>query len=132
MSIVTTTIQPTPTSTLKRRLRQHPLIAYFVLAFAESWLLVLPMTLSRNFGVGLRPYNLPEALALLLVILASFIGPTVAAIIVTAATEGRASVWRLLKRCIQWRVGPQWYLVAVGAILTIWLLGYSAVVGPGL
>jgi hypothetical protein len=65
-------------------------------------------------------------------LLGTFIGPTAAALIVIGVTEGRAGVVRLLKRCIQWRVRPRWYLVALGANLLIWLLAYTALMGPGL
>ena len=56
-------------------------------------------------------------------------GPTLAALIVTGVTEGRAGVKQFLKRFIQWRVGLPWYLVALFIMLIIWRLGYTAVVG---
>ena len=124
---------PTPAASGIRRLAAgQPLASYFALTFALSWGLVLPMTLSRNIGVGLLPYDLPDALGIALYVLASFVGPTVAALVVTGLTEGRAGVSALLRRTLQWRVGPQWYLVALLANLSIWLLAYSAVLGPGL
>jgi len=110
----------------------HPLTAYFALAFALTWALVLPMTFSRNLGVGLLPYELPDALGILLFVLASFVGPTVAALTVAGAGEGRAGVAALLRRTLQWRVGPQWYLLALLANLTIWVVAYSLALGPGL
>src|SRR5690349_14987997 len=100
-------------SVVKRLIANHPLTAYFVLAFGLMWLFALPLAFSRNQGSGLLPYDLSEALGNVLFLLATFSGPTVAALIVTGATEGRAGVWRLLKRCIQWRVRPQWYMVAL-------------------
>jgi hypothetical protein len=88
------------------------------------------MTLSRNIGIGLLPYDLPDALGLVLFILASLIGPNVAALVVTGLTEGRAGVRALLRRIVQWRVAPRWYLVALFANMVIWTATYSAALGP--
>lgn len=126
---VTGVAMPTPWARLAR---QRPLASYFTLAFALTWALVLPLTLSQNFGVGWLPYVLPDLLGFALYVLASFVGPTVAALIVTGLSEGRAGVRALLRRTVRWRVGPQWYLVALLANLVIWLLAYSAVLGPAL
>jgi membrane protease YdiL (CAAX protease family) len=128
-----TTITPAAApAPLRRLVASHPLSSYFALSFALSWGLVLPMTFSRNIGLGLLPYDLPDAVGIVLYILASFVGPTVAALVVLGLTEGRAGVWALLRRTVQWRVGPQWYLVALLANLNIWTLAYSAVLGTGL
>jgi membrane protease YdiL (CAAX protease family) len=126
-----TTTQPAA-SPLKQGIIRHPLVAFFVLAFAISWSTVFPLALSRNVGVGLLPYDLPDAVTTALYLVASFIGPSLAAVIVLATTEGRPGVTRLLKRCVQWRVQPRWYVVALSANLLIWLLSYSALIGPRL
>jgi membrane protease YdiL (CAAX protease family) len=108
------------------------LTAYFVLAFGLMWLFALPLALSRNHGNGLLDYDLSETAGNVLFLLATFSGPTVAALIVTGMTEGRAGIKRLLKRIVQWRVAPQWYLVALLINLLIWLLAYTALIGPQL
>src|SRR5262245_31674024 len=90
------------------------------------WLFALPLALSRTHGSGLLPYDLTETAGNAPYLLATFSGPTVAALIVTSMTEGRAGINRLLKRCVQWRVAPQWYLVALGINMLIWLLAYTA------
>jgi membrane protease YdiL (CAAX protease family) len=124
---------PTPADTpVKRLIAGHPLTAYFVLAFGLMWLFALPLALSRNQGSGLLDYDLSETAGNVLFLLATFSGPTVAALIVTGMTEGRAGLKRLLKRCVQWRVRPQWYLVALSINLLIWLLAYTALIGPQL
>lgn len=127
-----TTTTPERTPPLRQLAASYPLTSYFALSFALSAGLVLPISLSRNIGAGLLPYDLPDALGLALYILASFVGPTAAALVVTGLAEGRAGVRALLRRVAQWRVGPRWYLVALLANLLIWLLAYSAVLGPGL
>ena len=123
---------PTKASPLGLRslLHRHPLVAYFILAYGLMWLFAVPMAVSRNAGAGLLPYDLPAGLDNLLFLLATFSGPTVAALIVTGLTEGRGGVGRLLKRIVQWRTRPHWYLVALGINLLIWLLSYSVLMGP--
>ena len=107
MSTVTTTSQSATSSPLRRLIKRHPLVAFFVLAFAWSWIMFLPVLLARN-GVGLLPFTLPvdsfQAIA-------AFTGPTLAAFIVTAATSGAAGLRQLLRRIVQWRVGFGWYLL---------------------
>ncbi|MEZ4662690.1 MAG: type II CAAX endopeptidase family protein [Caldilineaceae bacterium] len=41
-------------------------------------------------------------------------GPFIAALVVLAVTEGKPGLKTLLRRIVHWRVGWQWYLVALG------------------
>jgi membrane protease YdiL (CAAX protease family) len=129
MATITTTARPATVAPLKRLISAHPLVAYFVLAFTCMWIPVLPLTLSRNAGIGLLPYDLPSVLMNVLLMLTVISGPTLAAMTVTGVTEGRTGVKQLLTRCIQWRVGLPWYLVALFSMLIVWLLAYTAIVG---
>jgi len=64
-----------------------------------------------------------------LFIVGTFMEPTLAAFLITAATGGRAGVRRLLQRYIQWRMSARWYLaVFAGPILMI-IIGLSAWLG---
>jgi len=119
MATVTRATATPADSGIKRLVSAHPLTAYFVLAFGLMWLFVMPLGLSHSHGSGVLPYNLSEGLGNALSLLGTFIGPTVAALMVTGVTEGRAGVRRLLKRFVQWRVAPRWYLVALGINLLI-------------
>jgi uncharacterized protein len=94
--------------------RRYPLIAFFVLAFALSWWAwpLYYFDLSPNPIIGF--------------------GPFLAALVVLALTEGRSGVGRLLRRMVRWRVGLQWYAVALllpivvtlaSAALNVFLLG---------
>ena len=76
--------------------RRHPLIAYFVLAYAGSWLVWAFDVLSLD-GLALLPFHAPASY-LFIIGLGTFTGPTVAAFTVTALTEGRAGVDRLAAR----------------------------------
>ena len=128
MSTPTATQQPTPSSSLKRLINRHPLVAYFVLAFAGTWIPLLPLVLSQD-GIGLLAFRLPDVAAGVLFILSGFTGPTLAAFIVTAATSGKAGVRHLLRRYVQWRVGVHWYLLVLFGYPIVFLLGASVVLG---
>ncbi|MBB4689514.1 CPBP family intramembrane glutamic endopeptidase [Amycolatopsis jiangsuensis] len=103
---------------------RRPLLSFFVLTITLSWLAWVPYVLSRN-GLGVWHFTFPgEALGsqLLGVLPGAYLGPIASALIVTAATEGRAGlrVWR--RRMTNFRVRWYWYLVvllAVPAALTL-------------
>ena len=95
-------------------MRRYPLAAFFVLAFALSWWpwILYSFDLVPNPIVGF--------------------GPFLAALVVLGITEGRSGVVGLLRRMVRWRVGLQWYAVALllpivvtltAAVLNIFLLG---------
>ena len=75
--------------------RSHPLISFFLLAYALSW-----------WGPILYVFNhdLPPV--------ASF-GPFLAALAVLAVTRGKSGVVSLLRSMVRWRVGLLWYAVAL-------------------
>jgi membrane protease YdiL (CAAX protease family) len=94
--------------------RRYPLTAFFVLACALSW---WPWIL---YSVGLSPTPIVG------------VGPFLAALLVLAVTEGKSGVVGLLRRMVRWRVGIQWYAVAIllpivvilaAAALNVFLLG---------
>jgi len=107
-------------------LATHPLTFYFIIAFAGSWLIWLPLALSED-GTGLLPFSSPLLLATFG--FAAFLGPVLSAFVMTGATEGRAGIGRLLRRFVLWRVGLGWYLfVLLGAPS---ILALAAVLLPG-
>ena len=80
-------------------LRRHPVLAYFGLACAIFWGCIGLGFLDRfHFWVPIL-----GALA-----------PAVAAIVVTGAGSGEPAVRALVGQLGRWRVGPGWYLVALG------------------
>jgi uncharacterized protein len=98
-------------------IRRHPLISFFVLAYALSW---WPIAF---YAAGLSPSTI-----------ISF-GPFLAALVVLAATQGKTGVVGLLRRIVRWRVGLRWYAVALllpvvvtaaAAALNVLLLGAKA------
>lgn len=133
MSTIATTSQPATSSLLKRLITSHPLVAYFVIAYVGTWAFLSPFALSRNVnGLGLLPFTLPDVAFLIAFVLGTLAGPALASLTVTAVTSGRAGVGRLLRRCIQWRVGIGWYLIAIFGFLLVYLVGYSVFYGMDL
>jgi len=133
MSTTTTTSQPAASSPLKRLIVRHPLVAYFVIAYVGTWAFLLPFALSRNVnGLGLLPFTLPDVAFLIAFVLGTLAGPALSSLTVTAVTSGRAGVGQLLRRCVQWRVGIGWYLIAIFGFLLIFLVGYSVFYGVNL
>jgi membrane protease YdiL (CAAX protease family) len=97
-------------------LRRHPLIGFFVLANGFSWLALLLLG-----GWLVLPAQL--------VVLVFTVGPTAAALTVTAATEVRRGLRDLLGRAVLWRVGLHWYAVALIGIPLVVVA--AALVVPG-
>ena len=85
-------------------LARHPLTFFFIFAYAFTWLVAwMPLVLSKD-GAGLLSYRSPIGFYATLAI-ASFVGPSLSAFIMTGVTEGREGVGRLLRQLVMWRVG---------------------------
>ena len=110
---------------LQQVMRKHPLFFFFLMAYAFSWIISIPYVLSL-WGILPGGFNL----AFLLFALKAFAGPTLAAIIMTSITEGRAGLLRLRHRITQWRAGWQWYLFILVGIPALILLGIIIQPGP--
>jgi uncharacterized protein len=111
---------------IKAMLARHPLVSFFVIAYAGTWLFELPYVLSE-YGAGLLPTRSPVLLWTTPVSI--FMGPFLSAFIMTGVTEGREGVHRFLRRFVLWRVGFRWYLFVIVGIPVIAVL--SVVVIPG-
>ncbi len=87
-----------------RAMRQHPLLAFFILAFGFTWAIEIPMQAWQiaplQFLVGWMP--------------------GLAALFVTGMIEGRSGMRALLRTLFIWRVGVQWYVVALFGFLVVW------------
>ena len=71
-------------SHIKAVLARHPLVSYFLIAFAFSWLLFLPGPLMYYGVLNLNP----SVLGVLGI--AGLLGPIFSGFVMTATTEGRA------------------------------------------
>lgn len=87
--------------------RRHPVLSYFVLAYALSWswdLLMIARGADVRMGVG-WPTDLP-----------ALMGPAAAAVVVTAVVDGRAGLADLGRRVARWRTGWRWWGVVAGTL----------------
>jgi membrane protease YdiL (CAAX protease family) len=96
-----------------RLLRQYPLISYFVIAYA--W------TAAYDLLVQARFEDVPS--------FPRDFGPSLAALVVTAATAGTPGIRRLLGRIVLWRVGVRWYLFTILCLPALYTLGILVVPG---
>jgi uncharacterized protein len=84
---------------------RYPLIAFFAIAYSLTWIgWIMP---DRIYTGTLLSGMLAVPFLLLVP------GPLYAALIVTAATEGRSGVAALLRKFTIWRVGWGWFAVAL-------------------
>ncbi len=125
----TTESRPDSPPLLKRMVIARPLAAFFVLAFVGGWIVLLPTVLFES-GFGIVPISLPAPAVMLFFIPAAMAGPTLAAFFVTGLVEGKGGVRKLLRRrVLRWRVGIQWYLVALFGVPVVYLVAASLVLG---
>ncbi len=96
---------------------RHPLIAYFGLSYALSWLIWAPLWLPA-LGIEASP-RLPYHHAF------GALGPIAAAFIVSGVESGRAGVDDLLRRMVLWRGRPGW--IAVACVAPVVLLAIAIV-----
>ena len=89
-------------------IRKHPLLTYYVLAFAISWGAILLAVGPADF-LSIRGSSPTFALAGIL----SLMGPSLAGLLLTGLLDGRAGLSDLLSRLRRWRVGLRWYAVAL-------------------
>ena len=78
-------------------------------------------------GLGLLGFDAPPVQVFILLV--SVLGLAGSAFTITAVVDGRAGVRRLASRLVRWRVGLQWYLIAIFGLPVVALLGVSIVYG---
>lgn len=88
-------------------LSRHPLLAFIALAYGLTWLFTGPFVyLWRDvYGREFQPW--------MYAFFPGVLGPALAAILVTAARDGRPGVAQLLGKFLDWRVNVGWWLFAL-------------------
>lgn len=113
-------------SGFKALAKRYPLISYFALAYALTWIFVIPIMLSQR---GLRVISLPDPLLLVFLLVSTYSGPLPAALIMTTLIDGKPGRQQLWRRVFQWRVGIGWYLLVLVAYPAVFLAGLSVYSG---
>jgi membrane protease YdiL (CAAX protease family) len=91
--------------TLRRALAGHPVGAFLVIGYAVYLAAALIPPLAET---EITPLKLP-----LWASVGTIFGVGLAAFLVTAASDGRAGVDDLVRRCLRWRVSVRWYVLAI-------------------
>jgi membrane protease YdiL (CAAX protease family) len=102
---------------LKALVKRQPLLSMYILLFLLGWSgLILQLLIARG------SLSVPSAIAFIVEVVTGW-APGIAAIVVTAVLARRAGVRDLFRRFLIWRVGLQWYLIALFLIAAIILSG---------
>jgi hypothetical protein len=109
-----TTSTERPYAAREGLIARHQLVFFFLLSFVFTW----------GYFVLFWVLQLPQKMIFL-----GAAGPTLSALLILAITSGKFGVLRLLRSYVHWRVGVQWYLVAVIGIAVMMFLGYAVVPG---
>jgi membrane protease YdiL (CAAX protease family) len=101
-------------------IQKHALPVYFLLAYAFSWLVGVPLALRAQGVIQMKiPFSLHYLIAY---------GPMLSALVVTGLTGGFSGLQKLLGRMTKWRIGLGWWLFAATPLvlyfltaITLWL-----------
>jgi len=89
----------------------HPLLSFYVLAFAISWGAILIAVGLGPGGFSATPQQLQVAIPY--AVPAMLAGPGIAGLSLTVVLYGRAGFHDLRTRLLTWRVGARWYATAL-------------------
>jgi uncharacterized protein len=94
-------------SWVRQVVARHPVASFLIICYAINWAVVAPaLRIQGGLPFGLRLWES----------LGTIVGVALAAFLVVAAADGRAGLRDLASRCVRWRVGVRWYLVALLAM----------------
>ena len=111
--------------------RRHPLVAFFVLTYAASWLAWLPYVLSSD-GFGVWDFTFPKLLGSTQipgVLPGAYVGPLGSALVVTAITGGRDGLRQWRQRLFRFRVRWYWYVIVLTGVPILLVGGTLALPG---
>jgi uncharacterized protein len=100
--------------------KRRPLAMYFLLAFAFTWLILSPGVAST---LGLLDFQFEGMILTML----GGLGPLLAALVMTGATEGRAGIYKIFAGMFNWKVKARWW--AAAALLLASLFAIANVPG---
>jgi uncharacterized protein len=124
MSDLTETTQsPSESIKLKKFMKRHPLFSFFFMAYAFSWVVLIPFILSEwSILPKTKAYSI-------FFILNPFAGPTLAAYIMNRISGEKDVLRNMRRRLSQVRAGWQWYIFILLGIPAIVFLGVISLPG---
>jgi uncharacterized protein len=87
---------------LRQLVVRRPLVTFFVLCYALSWTLWIPLAVFRD--------AIPGSVSTLALVLGSNV-PSAVAIVITAVSRGKRGTQQLLGKLLIWRIRLWWYLM---------------------
>ena len=103
---------------LRKPIREHPVAAFFLGAYAFTWAIWFPLLIAYEEGqITLTPTITA------VFVLGSF-GPLLSAAVVTYLIGGSLKAW--FSQVLRWRVAPRWWVAALG--LPVVLYGLMAAI----
>jgi uncharacterized protein len=114
-------VQAGPGPSVRQLVARHPVAAFLCICYAVNWATAVPWFRART---DVLPFDLPMWGSL-----GTFFGVALAAVVVVAASDGRAGVRDLARRSLRWRVGVRWYLLAALGLPVAVLVGAVALFG---
>jgi membrane protease YdiL (CAAX protease family) len=115
MSVQVSSVHSESSSGLKHFVVQHPLLVFYTMALVLTWLVALPLIVSRPGADPAKPIPYETTL-----IAGAIAGPTLSALFVIFLTGGMSAVRAFLKRYAKWRVGLVWWLIVIfGPLLAL-------------
>lgn len=106
---------------LQQVMRRHPLFFFFLIAYAGTWIMVIPYILAE-WGILHGDFRIVFAIK-------PFVGPFLAAFVMTGIIEGKEGVRRLQQRIKQKHAGWGWYVLILLGIPALILIGI--IIQPG-
>jgi uncharacterized protein len=100
--------------------KAHPLMTYFALAYAISWVIVLPLVARAQRFIDM---HIPFALHYL-----NDYAPLLAALITARIADGADGLRDLIQRMVRWRTGLGWVLLAAFLPLIVFAVAAGIVV----
>ncbi len=99
---------------MKSIVKQHPLVSYFVLAYAITW--AIGFTIAASVQGWIDVQISPSVHFL------TAYGPLLSAFIVTGLTAGADGIRELVGRVVRWRVGFRWISIALFSPVALYLI----------
>lgn len=109
------TLHTSPFEKLRQLMQRYPLLFYFFLTYTFSWIITIPILLS-TWNIIPGDYSLGFYIK-------QWVGPALAAIIMTRVTEGQTGLLGLRQRIRHWRAGWQLYVFILLGFPVLILLG---------
>ena len=95
-------------------IKEHSIMLYFILAYALSWCVEIPLALYKQ---GVINTQIPMAIHYL-----NPFGPMVAALVMLSLTEGKSGVRALIHRWFKWQVKIRFYAFAILGPITLFTI----------